>query len=190
MASVQHQHITCASPCIAVHLDCFALRVAFPRSPVGHDSHDYYQSSVAISLAEGRRSRVSSPWYVLATDVGHPLISLLDLIGHRLRRRGCTRREAVPAHIVASLPDVVAMGDKPPRSEIGFQAIQPYPYRAGLAVHHPTRLLLTTAFSACCCSLCVSTSGQPVTQEHSSQFLLTAPGIPSCATRRTLSACR
>jgi hypothetical protein len=82
-APVQHKHITCASPCKAVHLDCFALCVAFPRSPVGHDSHDYYQSSVAISLAEGRRSRVSSRWYVLATDVGHPLISLLDLIDHR-----------------------------------------------------------------------------------------------------------
>jgi len=95
-ALVQHTHITCASPCTAVRLDCFALRVAFPRSLVGHHSHDYYQSSVAISLAEGRRSRVSSRWYVRATDVGHPLISLLDLIGHRPRRRGCDGREPSP----------------------------------------------------------------------------------------------
>src|SRR5258708_13731385 len=82
LAPVQHLHISCASPCKAVCLDCFALYVAFPRSLVRHHSHDYYQSSVAISLASGRRSRVSSPWYVLATDVGHPLISLLDLIAH------------------------------------------------------------------------------------------------------------
>jgi hypothetical protein len=96
LAPVQHWHITCASPCKAVHLDCFALCVAFPRSLVGHHSHDYYQSSVAISLAEGRRSRVLSRWYVLATDVGHPLISLLDLIGHRPQRRGCDGREPSP----------------------------------------------------------------------------------------------
>jgi len=57
-------HITCASPSTVVHLDCFALYVAFPRSLVGHDSHDYYQSSVAIFLSEGRRSRVSSNMYV------------------------------------------------------------------------------------------------------------------------------
>ena len=50
-APVQQMHITCASPCTAVRLDCFALHVAFPRSLVGHHSHDYYQSSVAISLA-------------------------------------------------------------------------------------------------------------------------------------------
>jgi hypothetical protein len=56
----------------------------------------YYQSSVAIFLSEGRRSHVSSRWYVLATDVGHPLISLLDLIGHRPRRRGCDGREPSP----------------------------------------------------------------------------------------------
>jgi len=53
-------------------------------------------------------------------------------------------------HIVTSLPDVVAMGDKPPRSEIRFQTIQSYPYRAGLAARQPTRLPLTTAFSARC----------------------------------------
>ncbi len=51
LASVQQMHISCASPCKAVRLDCFALYVAFPRSLVRHHSHDYYQSSVAISLA-------------------------------------------------------------------------------------------------------------------------------------------
>ncbi len=80
---VQNAHISCSSPWNTVHLDCFALYVAFPRSLVRHHSHDYYQSSVAISLSEGRRSRSSSQWYVRATDVGHQFISLLDLIGHR-----------------------------------------------------------------------------------------------------------
>ena len=45
---VQQMHITCASPWEAVYLDCFALYVAFPCALVRHDSHDYYQSSVAI----------------------------------------------------------------------------------------------------------------------------------------------
>jgi hypothetical protein len=64
--STTERGCTCAFPCTAVRLDCFALHVAFPRSPVGHHSYDYYQSSVAIFLAEGRRSRVSSRWHVLA----------------------------------------------------------------------------------------------------------------------------
>ena len=82
-------------------------------------------------------------------------------------------------------------GDQPPRSEIGFQTIQSYPYRARLEAHQPTRLPLTTAFSACCGPLTpFRGESKPVTQELSSQFLLAAPGIPSCATRRTLSAGR
>jgi hypothetical protein len=33
------------------HLVPFALRTAFPSSLVGRDSHDYYETSVAIGLA-------------------------------------------------------------------------------------------------------------------------------------------
>jgi len=50
-----------------------------------------------------------------------------------------------------------------------------------------SRLPSTTALAAGCCSLCVSPSDQPLTQEPPSQFFLAAPGIPSCATRRTLA---
>jgi hypothetical protein len=50
-----------------------------------------------------------------------------------------------------------------------------------------SRLPPTTALTAGCCPVWVSPSGQPLTQEHSSQFFLAAPGIPSCATRRTLT---
>jgi hypothetical protein len=121
LAPVQSSHITCASPYKTIHLDCFALCVAFPRSPVGHHSHDYYQSSVAIFLAEGRPSRVSSRCYVQASDVRHPLISLLDLIGHRPRWRGCIGREAFPLHIVASLSDVAAVGTSRPDWRLGFR---------------------------------------------------------------------
>ncbi|EFH89449.1 hypothetical protein Krac_11007 [Ktedonobacter racemifer DSM 44963] len=118
---VQPMHITCASPWKAVYLDRFALHVAFPRSLVRHDSHDYYRSSVANFLSKGRRSRVSSRWYVLATDVGHPLISLLDLIGHRPQRRGCIRRETNLLHTVASISDVVSTGKRRPDWRLDFK---------------------------------------------------------------------
>jgi hypothetical protein len=58
-APVQNAHISYSSPCNTVRLDCFALHVSFPRSLVRHDSHDYYQSSVA-STRVFRQSRVSS----------------------------------------------------------------------------------------------------------------------------------
>jgi len=153
-------HITCASPCKAVRLDCFALYVAFPRSPVGHHSHDYYQSSVAISLAEGRRSRVSSRWYVLATDVGHPLISLLDLIGHRPRRRGCDGREPSPfARHGTDLRRDAGGGTDRPDWRLGFKQCSLTPIVRVL--RHPdfARLRSITALPAGCCPVWVSPSG-------------------------------
>jgi hypothetical protein len=91
---------------------------------------------------------------------------------------------------MTSLSDMVAMGNRSSRLEIRFQTIQSYPYRAGLATPCPTCLQTIIALAAGCCPLGLSTSGQLLTQEPSSQFLLAAPGIPSCAMRRTLSACR
>ena len=44
----------------------FALRLAFPTSLVGRDSHDYYETSVAVALAGGRRSRIPSLFDVRA----------------------------------------------------------------------------------------------------------------------------
>jgi len=43
---------------VSGHLAPFALRTAFPPSLAGRDSGDYYEASVAIGLAPGRRSRV------------------------------------------------------------------------------------------------------------------------------------
>ena len=44
----------------------FALQLAFPTSLVGYDSHDYYETSVALALAGCRRSRIPSLFDVLA----------------------------------------------------------------------------------------------------------------------------
>src|SRR5206468_4822516 len=45
--------------------------------------------------------------------------------------------------------------------EIGLQAIQPWPYRAGLAARRPGRLQTATASLACSCPLAVSRPGRP-----------------------------
>jgi hypothetical protein len=42
------------------HLCPFALHWALPSSLVGRDSHDYYEPSVALALASGRRSHIPS----------------------------------------------------------------------------------------------------------------------------------
>src|SRR5947209_3124014 len=92
---------------------------------------------------------------------------------------------------MALVSDVLPEGDTSPRSEIWFQTIQSYPYRAGLAVPQ----LLTSSIEHRFNGRLRSPSsfrrkGEPLTQEPSSQFFLAAPGIPSCATRRTLTTFR
>ena len=69
------------------HLCPFALWTAFPSSPVGRYSHDYYGHSVAMGFAPRRRSRVR-PCHTSEHDVGVPLIPLITLAGQRstLRR--------------------------------------------------------------------------------------------------------
>ncbi len=42
------------------HLCPFALHWALPSSLVGRHSHDYYEPSVAMALASGRRSHIPS----------------------------------------------------------------------------------------------------------------------------------
>ena len=56
---------TSPSPCPRP-LVPFALWLALPTSLVGHHSHDYYETSVAVTLAGGRRSRIPSLFDVLA----------------------------------------------------------------------------------------------------------------------------
>jgi hypothetical protein len=53
-----------------------------------------------------------------------------------------------------------------------------------------SRLPSITALTAGCCPVWLSPPGKLLTQEPPSQFLLAAPGIPSCATWRTLASLR
>ena len=94
-------------------------------------------------------------------------------------------------HTLASVSNALPVGAPLPRLDIRFQTIQFYPYRAGLAVHQP----FTSSVDHCVISMLLfpqtfQCEGKPLTQEHSSLFFLAAPGIPSCATRRTLSTGR
>ena len=147
------------------HLCPFALWTAFPSSLAGRDSCDYYGHSVAIGLAPRRRSRV------------------------RLRRTSRARRRR-PTHLLdcphwASLraPEVapgltvhagaergigfrrLSDGCALSPLEIGLQAIQLSPYRAGLAARRPGRLQTTTAFLACSCPLAFRVQVSQRTQE-------------------------
>jgi hypothetical protein len=119
--SVQQQHIPCASPCMAVHLDCFA-DVAW----LSHAPRWGITPTTTISPPSPSSSRKEGdPAFRHAStsehDVGHPLISLLDLIGHRPRGRGCNGREASPLHLVAPLSDVAALGASRPDRRLDFK---------------------------------------------------------------------
>ncbi len=48
LPSVQNVHISCSSPSEGHHLRCFPLCMAFPCSPAGRDSCEYYQRSVTL----------------------------------------------------------------------------------------------------------------------------------------------
>src|SRR5262249_21576936 len=81
-----------------------------------------------------------------------------------------------------------------PPLEIGLQAIQPWPYRAGLAAPRPGRLQTAAASLACSCPRQVSPPGKPGdpgTSPPSSSLLSRgydeAPhgAHPACASQRT-----
>src|SRR5712691_12593255 len=74
-----------------------------------------------------------------------------------------------------------------PPLEIGVQAIQLSPYRAGLAGRHRTRLPVSPAFPTCSCPLRLSPSGKSMTQKPPFELLLTVSGIQHRVPRRTLS---
>ncbi len=65
--------------------------------------------------------------------------------------RGCVSRETYLLHITALLSYVVAVGNTPSRLEMRLQTIQFFPYHAGLATPHHTRLLETVALLAGSC---------------------------------------
>jgi hypothetical protein len=112
------------------HLAPFALRAAFPPSPAGRDSGDYYEASVAMGLAPGRRSRVR-PCRTVQRDVGVPLISFNALAGRRSAPRRLCRPPSTPTQGTAPVTDVFPADGNLHPLEIGLHAIQPSPYHAG-----------------------------------------------------------
>ena len=84
------------------HLAPFALQTAFPSSLAGRDSGDYYEASVALGLAPGRRSHVRH-CHTLQRDLGVPFVPLNALTGHRSRPRRlhhpCSTQAAGPAPV-------------------------------------------------------------------------------------------
>jgi len=53
-------HISCALTRLTLPLRPFALCMTFSCALVGRDSDDYYERSVAVALASGRRSCLPS----------------------------------------------------------------------------------------------------------------------------------
>ena len=68
----------------------------------------------------------------------------------------------MPGHDGTAVSGVIPLGASLSPLEIGLQAIQPWPYHAGLAARHRERLWSATAFLACSCPLALSRPGKPV----------------------------
>ena len=125
------------------------------------------------------------PWYVVVVrlehDVGRPLIPLTALIGrHRVPRRlpGLTVH-ARARHAAGSR----RRSDGCAFSSLGIrlQAIQLWPYRAGLAVPRPGRLQTATASLTCSCPRGLSPPGQSGDPRTS---LRVPPGCAGDTTKR------
>jgi hypothetical protein len=71
-------------------------------------------------------------------DVGHRLMSLHDRIDHSSWSGGCISREEKLLQTMIVVSNALPHGGLLPRLDIRFQAIQLYPYHAGLAIPHPT----------------------------------------------------
>ncbi len=136
-APVQPLHISCASP-----LAWPSTWTASPCAWLSHAPRWGMTPTTTISPPSPSSSRKEGDpaFRHDATSehaVGHPLISLPGLIDHRPGQRGCERRESFPfAHPGTGLRRATGGGGSP-RLEIGFQTIQSYPYRAGLAAPQP-----------------------------------------------------
>ncbi len=81
----------------------------------------------------------------------------------------------LPSHAMAPASDVMPVGDTSPRLEIGFQTIQSYPYRAGLAAPR----LLTPSVDHRFNSRLLSRLGFPIGSAVDPRTSLSVP--PGCA---------
>src|SRR2546425_12705005 len=125
-----------------------------------------------------------------SSDVGYRLMSLHDFISHSPGVEvalGARPSQCTHWHRFQML---YRWGHRFPDWTFGFKQSSFTPIARVLRHLTLQHFRVIIAFAACCCSLGLSAPGQPVTQEHSSKFLLVAPGISSCVTWRTLAVCR
>ena len=172
------------------HLAPFALQAAFPPSPAGRDSGDYYEASVAMGLAPGRRSRVR-PCRTVQRDVGVPLISFNTLAGRRPALWRLPRPPSNPRQSTAPVSADFPADGNLHRLEIRLQAIQLSPYHAGPPgapppTTGPGHRVSWHALVPFTFRIQVS---HP-TQEPPSKFLPAKPEIQQSASRRTRSVPR
>jgi hypothetical protein len=158
---------------------------AFPTSSAGRDSGDYYEASVALGLAPGRRSRVRL-CRTYQRDVGGPLISFNTLAGRRSALRRLCRSPSTPTQSTAPVSAVLPVDGNLHQLEIGLQAIQLSPYHAG-----PPRCVAPTTgpdHRVSWHALVPFTFRIQVshpTQEPPSKSFPAEPGIRQSASRRT-----
>jgi hypothetical protein len=135
-------------------LSPFAMWPALPTA-------DSYGDSVTLGLAPVRPSRV--PWVLngsSATSASHssPSMDSLPIAppvgGGRPQTRTVCPQGTLRLRCGSSECAVAPL-------EIGIQAMQPSPYRAGLAGRHLQHLPVAPAFLACCFPLRLSPSGKP-----------------------------
>jgi hypothetical protein len=123
-------------------------------------------------------------------DVGHRLMSLHDFISHSPGvevASGARLSQCTHWHRFQML---YRWGPAFPDWTFGFKQSSFALIARVLRYLTLQHFQVTIAFTAGCCPLGLSAPGQPVTQEHSSKFLLVAPGISSCVTWRTLAGGR
>jgi len=125
---------------VVSRLPSFAVGTAFP-------SADYYEGSVALGLAPGRRSRVFRR-STSESDVGGPFVPLRDLIDPRL-----PDGRSPPLRGDGSVPGAPPVGciEEPRLMPLGtrLQAIQLSPYHSDLAGPCRTPFRASPALRTC-----------------------------------------
>ena len=97
-------------------------------------------------------------------DVGAPFAPLSDLAGRRSPAGRLPAEGLNPPYAGDPAMDVVVGESSGLPLRAGVQAVEPSPYRAGLARRRRTRLRAPPASPACCCPVRLSPSGKPLTR--------------------------
>jgi len=142
----------------------FPLYTALPYPLVGRDPHEDSGPSVTRGLAARRVLPYALSVRRVGRDVGASAVSLNAVVPPRSPRGRCGRRRPCHPLTVTPLAGVVFGGCTLPSLETKVWAVWLSPYRAGLAQPAHPRLLPSSAFAACSCSLWLSRAGKPLTQ--------------------------